>query len=215
MRWTMTDLSKVERAIGYTFKDKTLLKRALTLASASEENNQLMEFFGDAILEFIVSERIYSDGGTEGLLTERRKALVSDGALTPVSQKLGLDGFLIHGAKKDATNKKAIPSAYEAVTAAIYLDGGMDAAKKFVLSTLDFNKKFKAENFKGALQEELQGAGMPLPEYTGEDLGTPQKHWFRVSVNAFGKTFYGEADSVKGAEQLAAENALKFRKNNK
>ena len=210
MRWTMTDLSKVERAIGYTFKDKTLLKRALTLASASEENNQLMEFFGDAILEFIVSERIYSDGGTEGLLTERRKALVSDGALTPVSQKLGLDGFLIHGAKKDATNKKAIPSAYEAVTAAIYLDGGMDAAKKFVLGTLDFKKVMGVNNYKGALQELLQSKGEKPPEYISKDIGTPQKHRFSVTVKLFGRKFTGEAESIKNAEQLAAKKALDY-----
>ena len=91
----MTD---AERAIGYTFKDKNLLKRALTLASANrDDNNQLVEFFGDAVLEFIVSERIFDEGSTEGALTERRKSLVADSALTPVSERLGLDGFLIRG----------------------------------------------------------------------------------------------------------------------
>ena len=78
-------LEKVESAIGYTFKDKKLLKRALTLASASDDNNQLLEFFGDALLEFIGSEKIFSEGGNEGTLTERRKNLVSDNALAPVS----------------------------------------------------------------------------------------------------------------------------------
>ena len=132
----MTD---AERAIGYTFKDKNLLKRALTLASANrDDNNQLLEFFGDAVLEFIVSERIFDEGSTEGALTERRKSLVADSALTPVSERLGLDGFLIRG-KHDVNNKKAVPSAYEAIVAAIYLDGGMDEARKFVLSTLDFS----------------------------------------------------------------------------
>ena len=123
-------LEEVESKLGYTFKDKTLLKRALTLASASDDNNQLLEFFGDAILEFIVSERIFNENSTEGALTEKRKTLVSDSALAPVSKKLGLDKFLIRG-KKDNFNKKAIPSAYEAAVAAIYLDGGMDEAKKF------------------------------------------------------------------------------------
>ena len=118
------DFSQIEKNLNYTFKDKGLLRRALTLASATNaDNNQTLEFFGDAILEFIVSERIFSEGKSEGQLTEKRKALVSDKALAPVSKKLGLDGALIRG-EGDIRNKKAIPSAYEAVIAAIYIDGG-------------------------------------------------------------------------------------------
>lgn len=202
-------ISEVESAIGYAFNDKNLLNKALTLASASENNNQLLEFFGDAILEFIVSERIFGEGASEGALTERRKSLVSDSALTPVSKKLGLDKFLIRG-KKDDGNKKAIPSAYEAVVAAIYLDGGMDAAKNFVLSTLDFTKKPRLINFKGKLQELLQSKGEPVPDYKCIDIGTPQSHRFAVTVEVFGKTFDGEADRRSEAEQLAAQSALKY-----
>lgn len=205
----MIDIGQAEKAIGYTFKDKNLLQRALTVASASEDNNQLLEFFGDAILEFIVSERIFSEERSEGELTERRKNLVSDEALTPVSKKLGLDKLLILG-KNDFNNKKAIPSAYEAVTAAIYLDGGMDAAKNFVLSTLDFNAVTISVNYKGKLQEKLQGAGKALPDYENTDIGNAQKHRFKVTVTLFGKTFSGEADSVKQAEQLTAEKALEY-----
>lgn len=202
-------ISEAEKAIGYTFKDKALLKRALTLASASEDNNQLLEFFGDAILEFIVSERIFREESSEGALTERRKNLVADSALTPVSEKLGLDKLLIR-AKKDNFNKKAIPSAYEAVVAAIYLDGGMDAAKKFVLGTLDFKKVKGVNNYKGALQELLQSKGEKPPEYISKDIGTPQKHRFSVTVKLFGRKFTGEAESIKNAEQLAAKKALDY-----
>lgn len=202
-------ISEAEKAIGYTFKDKSLLKRALTLASASEDNNQLLEFFGDAILEFIVSERIFREESSEGALTERRKNLVADSALTPVSEKLGLDKLLIR-AKKDNFNKKAIPSAYEAVVAAIYLDGGMDAAKKFVLGTLDFKKVKGVNNYKGALQELLQSKGEKPPEYINKDIGTPQKHRFSVTVKLFGRKFTGEAESIKNAEQLAAKKALDY-----
>lgn len=205
----MINTGQAEKAIGYTFKDKKLLQRALTVASASEDNNQLLEFFGDAILEFIVSERIFSEAGSEGELTERRKTLVSDEALTPVSKKLGLDKLLILG-KNDINNKKAVPSAYEAVTAAIYLDGGMIAAKKFVLSTLDFCAVTTMVNYKGKLQELLQGIGNPLPEYKNTDIGNAQKHRFKVTITLFGNTFCGEADSVKQAEQLAAKNALEY-----
>ncbi len=202
-------ISEAEKAIGYTFKDKSLLKRALTLASASEDNNQLLEFFGYAILEFIVSERIFREESSEGALTERRKNLVADSALTPVSEKLGLDKLLIR-AKKDNFNKKAIPSAYEAVVAAIYLDGGMDAAKKFVLGTLDFKKVKGVNNYKGALQELLQSKGEQPPEYMSKDIGTPQKHRFSVTVKLFGRKFTGEAESIKNAEQLAAKKALDY-----
>ena len=212
-RWTMSNIEEAERAINYTFKDKNLLKRALTVASASDENNQLLEFFGDAILEFIVSERIFSEGDSEGELTERRKTLVSDIALTPVSEKLGLDRLLIRG-RKDLNNKKAIPSAYEAVTAAIYLDGGMDAAKNFVCSTLDFSCVNAVINYKGRLQETLQGMGKPIPEYENTDIGTAQKHRFAAKLTLFDRTFEGEADSVKQAQQLAAKNALEYLEDN-
>lgn len=202
-------VSEAEKAIGYAFKDKDLLVRALTLSSASEDNNEKLEFFGDAILEFIVSEKLFSEGGSEGALTDKRKALVADSALAPVSLKLGLDKFLIRG-KNDLNNKKAVPSAYEAVTAAIYIDGGMSAAKKFVFDTLDFSDIGKAENYKGRLQEALQGGGLPCPEYIREDIGTPQKHDFIVKVTVFGRTFEGRADNSKTAEQLAAKSALQY-----
>ena len=205
----MSNIEQAERAINYTFKDKNLLKRALTAASASEENNQLLEFFGDAILEFIVSEKIFSEGSDEGELTVRRSTLVSDKALKSVSERLGLDKLLIR-AEKDLNNKKAIPSVYEAVTAAIYLDGGMEEAKKFVCSTLDFNAKNTVVNYKGALQELLQGRGKPLPEYVITDIGNAQRHVFRAKVTILGKSFSGEGESVKQAEQLAAKKVLEY-----
>ncbi|MDE5942758.1 MAG: hypothetical protein K2H30_00945 [Clostridia bacterium] len=208
-------VSEAEKALGYTFKDKELLLLALTLPSASGENNQQLEFFGDAILEFIVSELIFAEGGSEGEMTDRRKILVSDAALDKVSRKLGLDGFLIRS-KSDMANKKAIPSVYEAVVAAIYLDGGLEAAKKFTLETLDFNEsKPELENFKGKLQEALQSRGHPCPVYIHTDVGTPQKHKFKVILKLFGERFTAEADCIKAAEQLAARAALEHLNNNK
>lgn len=203
-------IERAEKAVGYTFKDKSLLKRALTLASASEDNNQLLEFFGDAILEFIVSEKIFSEGATEGELTDRRKTLVADNALTPVSKKLGLDKLLIRG-KNDTANKKAVPSAYEAVTAAIYLDGGMEEAKKFVLRTLDFSGEHEAViNYKGRLQEIVQSLGQPLPVYSRRDIGSNHCHKFTVTAKVFGKEFTGTADNAKSAEQLSAKSAVEY-----
>lgn len=203
-------LEEAERALGYVFKDKELLRRALTLASADRnENNQLLEFFGDALIEFIVSEKLYSGGGTEGELTARRANIVADSALAPVSEGLGLDKFLIRG-KRDDFNKKAVPSVYEAVAAAIYLDGGMGAAKGFVLSTLDFSVGDKISNYKGRFLELARAAGYPDPVFVCADTGNDKKHRYRVTLEAFGRTFTGEADKIKSAEQLAARAALEF-----
>lgn len=199
---------QIEERLGYTFKDKKLLKTALTLASAdSDDNNQTMEFFGDAILEFLVSERIYDEKSSEGELTERRKLFVSDKALTPISKKLGLDKFLIKS-QGDTSNKKAVPSAYEAVLAAIYLDGGMDEARAFVNRTMDFKPVAPQINYKGKLQEFLQGKGQPLPVYEHEDTGTLQKPKFLSRVQILGQIYEGEADNIKQADQLAAQQAL-------
>ncbi len=197
----------VERNIGYVFKDKTLLVRALTLPSYSEDNYQSLEFFGDAILEFIVSEHIYNEQQREGVLTERRKALVADSALAPISVRLGLDMNVMKGTG-DTLNKKAVPSVYESMVAAIYLDGGMDAARQFVLRTMDFNAKAPERNYKGELQEFLQGKGYPVPVYVKESTGSPQEPWFKSTVTLFGHDFSAESGSVRAAEQQAACLAL-------
>lgn len=200
--------TQIEERLGYTFKNKNLLKTALTLASAdSEDNNQTMEFFGDAILEFLVSERIYDSHKSEGELTELRKLFVSDRALTPISKRLGLEKFFIKS-QYDTVLKKSIPSAYEAVLAAIYLDGGMDEARAFVNRTMDFKPVKPQINYKGKLQELMQAGGNPLPVYEHEDIGTPQKPKFRSRIEIFGKIYEGEADNIKQADQSAAKHAL-------
>lgn len=207
------DIAFVEKSVGYTFKDKGLLRRALTLSSVdSKNNNQTLEFFGDAILEFIVSEKLFGlyPADDEGKLTERRKNVVSDDALAPVSQKLGLADNLDKTAS-DANNKKAIPSAYEAVVAAIYLDGGIEAAKAFVHATLDFSVEAKSVgNYKGDLQELLQSENRNRPNYDCIEKGTPQKPVFEVRVTVDFGEFTAAAESKKEAEQLAAKKALEF-----
>lgn len=202
------EFSVAESRIGYCFKDKDLLERALTLPSANiGKNNQTLEFFGDSILEFLVSEHIFANGRDEGELTELRKLYVSDSALRPVSEQLGLDKLLIRGAG-DTANKKAVPSAYEAVLAAIYLDGGMEEARKFVLRTINFNVVRRDRNYKGDLQERLQAIGMTPPEYISESTGTPSSPYFRARVMVNGKYYFGEASKKQEAEQLAARSAL-------
>lgn len=200
------DLSRAEQILNYTFNDKNLLRRALTLSSFDGGfNNQKLEFFGDAILEFIVSERLYGDGAaksSEGDLTKRRANIVCDNALKSVSERLGLDKILIKGLG-DTNNQKAVPSAYEAVVGAIYSDGGMEAAKKFVYSTLDWN--YAQTNYKGELQELLPRAEL---EYVTVNIGTPQKPEFECELTVNGEKFVGSAFSAQQAEKNAAQAAL-------
>ena len=201
----------IEQKLGYVFKNKELLKKSLTLSSAGESNNnETWEFLGDAILGFIVSEKIFAESTDEGDLTKKRASIVSGPALAPVSQKLGLDGFLIRG-KGDDNNKKAVPSAYETVVAAIYLDGGMSAAKDFVLRTLNFAVKGDEENYKGKLQEWLQPRGKELPDYSNcKESVSGQNHDFEITITVEGKTFTGHGDTKRHAEQSAAKAALKW-----
>jgi ribonuclease-3 len=119
---------------------------------------------------------------------------------------LGLDRALIRG-KGDDNNKKAIPSAYEAFVAAVYLDGGMECAKKFVLNTLDFSRIERDEDYITALQELLQARGQLPPEYKKVQCGTPQKPQFIVEVKVYGKTYTGSDGNSKIAKKLAAKAA--------
>ncbi|MDE6504987.1 MAG: hypothetical protein K2L42_03870 [Clostridia bacterium] len=205
------DFSEVEKKLNYVFKDKELLRRALTLSSADNNfNNQSLEFLGDAVLEFIVSEHIFGLASDEGALTKKRAGLVCDNSLETVSRKLGLDGNLIKGCG-DTKNKKAVPSAYEAVVAAVYLDGGMAAVKNFVNSTLDYN--YKDVNYKGELQELLAKRGEEA-QYLTRDIGTAKQPEFKTVLTVAGKTFEGFAKSKQQAEKHAAQSALAYLKNN-
>lgn len=202
------DFSETEKRCGYTFKDKELLRKALTLSSYDNDfNNESLECLGDALLSFIVAEKYYGEGLNEGEITAKKQQLLSDGALRPVSEKLGLHLALLHD-KGDVNNKKAVPSAYEAVTAAIYLDGGLDAARTFALNTL--SPAPHAFNYIGALQELLQGNGEPVPAYVQSDIGTPRNPRFKVTVKLRGKTFSAEGGNGAEAKRRAAELAYAY-----
>lgn len=200
----MMDFSEIEQKISYVFKNKKLLQRAFTLASYDNDfNNQTLEFLGDAVLEFIVSDKLYDESKSEGELTELRKNIVSDAALTPVTKRLGLDDYLL-GYEK--SNKKAVPSAYEALVAAIYLDGGIKAAQKFVLNTLDFTPKKETVNFIGELQETLKSE----VAYKTENIGTAQKPRFKSTAVVCGREFCGEGDNKQSSKQNVAKRALTY-----
>lgn len=202
------DIAQVERACKYTFKNKLLLKKALTLSSYdAEDNNESLECLGDALLSFIVAEKYYHLGLTEGEITKKKQEYLSDNALKLVSEQLGLQNALLRD-KGDTNNKKSIPSAYEALVAAIYLDGGMDAAKEFAFSTLA--PAPQSFNYVGALQELLQANGEPLPVYEQFDIGTPQKPYRKVVVNVGGKAFSADGANGATAKRKAAKLAYEY-----
>ena len=199
-------MNDVERALGYEFADGELLRRALTLKGADEHfNNESLECLGDSLIGFVVAEKFYRQGLDEGGITARKKSVVNDRALAEVSRALGLDAAIIRP-KGVFANKKAVPSAYEAVAAAIYLDGGMHAAKDFILRTLDFDRREK--DYIAMLQEALQGRGLPLPVYShGLDEGRDGEHDFVVTVRARDMSFYGRGPNTAAARRAAAKAA--------
>jgi ribonuclease-3 len=210
----MNFFPEVENILGYTFRSQALLRKALTFSSASADNNERLEFLGDAVLQLVVSEKLFTDGvgDTEGQLTAHRQNLVSAHSLEYVVEKLGLDRYLIRGVG-DTNNRKSVSSVYEALVAAIYLDGGIDVARNFILRTADFAGEHAEENVVGALQEMRQGSGKPLPAYKCDSVGTPERPHFVASVHIDELVFTGEGASKKTARKNAAAAALAYLKN--
>ena len=210
----MMELSQIEKNCNYTFTDKELLKKALTLSSFDNDfNNQSLECLGDALLSFIVAEKYYGEGATEEGITDKKRSLLSDEALAPVSRELGLADALICG-KGDTNNEKAVPSAYEAMVAAIYLDGGLEAARAFALSTL---KPLPWIDYISEVLIILQS-----PEYkehseineNERDIGTPQKPYFEMTIALHGRTFKGEGKNKAIAKKQAYKQAYEYLKSN-
>jgi ribonuclease-3 len=225
------DFEGVERTIGYVFQNKQLLLTACTHSSYAEhyktESNENLEFFGDAVLEMIVSEKLYTElykskeqrgesgaRSDEGKLTKRRANTVKDAALKEVVEKSELDKYLrFFGKKENNLGDKPIPSLFEALTAAIYLDGGYERAKEFVLDMLGgfsfFGEDFANANYKGKVKEFLEKQGKPVPEYRVlEKRGKDHDPTFIVEASADGVTVSGKGKNKKDAEQEAAKKLL-------
>ena len=138
------DIAGCEEKIGYSFNDKMLLRKCFTHASYANEHNEsdneLLEFFGDSIIQFVVTEHLYKNGyGDEGDLTQIRAQLVAKTPLLKAVKMLGVEEFVLLGrgqGKSARQDEKLFSSIYEALVAGIYIDGGMVAAKKFIMRTL-------------------------------------------------------------------------------
>ena len=211
-------LDQVMKALGYTFSDEALLRRALTHPSMGKNDNQRLEFLGDAVLQYLMSDALYQahPDEREGALTHRRALLVCEAALSPIARKLGLGEALIMDRGEELTGGRTKPSvlcdAMEAVLAAVYLDGGMDAARAVVERCWPGEGEVSRpmQDSKGQLQEILQKNGGETPTYqiTGTS-GPPHAPMFEAAV------FRGEAEIGRGsgrtkkqAEQAAALAAL-------
>lgn len=202
----------IERRLGHRFADKKLLLTAFThsslAASDGERDNERLEFLGDAVLELVVTEMlIKSSREDEGKLTELRKQYVSQSALEQAEARLGLMQYLRYTGGENNIAGKTRSNLFEAVAGAIYLDGGLSAAKKFLLANL---VETETENYKTLLQELVQEIEHETPHYsTREDGGA-----YLCTVTALGKSAGGKGASKKTAETEAAKKLYGMLKEN-
>lgn len=212
----MADLSALERALNYTFTKKSLLRLALTHPSLGPHHNQRLEFLGDAVLEVCVSEKIYARHPEmqEGAMTQLRQKLVREEKLAEAAGSIQLGQYLLMDKSCAATGGRQNPSvlcdAFEAVLAAVYLDGGLDAARAMVERFIGDCSETGENDAKSALQEYLQAQGKTMPSYetVGEE-GPPHDPVFTAAVLIEGKEIArGTGKSKKRAEQEAARTAL-------
>jgi len=216
----------LEERIQYEFRDKKLLRRALTHSSYANEakekteNNERLEFLGDAVLSIIVSEHIFKRYHLdEGDLTKIRASIVCERSLFQFAQEIDLGSELLLGRGEEQMGGRSRPSvvsdAFEALIAAIYLDGGLEAAARFVLRFAREQLSAAAGpapfvDYKTMLQEIIQKNPEERVTYVlvGEEGPDHDKHFqveVRLNSNVIGR---GRARSKKGAEQLAAKEAL-------
>lgn len=219
------NLTEFEKNIDYEFKNKELLKTALTHTSYANEHkvqsNEKLEFLGDAILEFVTSEYLYTNYKNlkEGEMTKVRATVVCEESLYKVALKHNFSDFLIVGKSElscKGNEKPAIlADSVEAVIAAMFLDSGLESVKKFVVDNLKeaietASKNVGKKDYKTVLQEELQKHGTVHIEYNIiNEEGPDHKKVFTAEVKCNGKQLAtGTGSNKKQAEMEAANKAL-------
>ena len=221
------DISAIEKIIGYSFNDKMILRKCFVHASYGnehgEDNNELFEFFGDSIIQYVVTEFLFKNSpGDEGKLTAKRAEIVSKNPLLRSVKELGLHNYVLLGRgqeKYKTQDEKLYSSIYEALVAGIYLDGGMAKARKFIKNTIianyikeqkQVNKKSCKADSKNAFQEYVQKKHLGYIGYqTLSKTGPDHLPEFRVVATLNGiRLAEGKGLSKKEAEACAAVNAL-------
>ena len=212
----------LERLLGLSFTDPTLLQEALTHKSAGTPNYERLEFLGDAVLELVVTEQIYQLHPTldEGAMTRMRVALVRRESLAEVAKRLQLGRYLQfgQGERKSGGMHRAsiLADSFEALVGAVYLDGGFEVAREVIKAQFDWDKlqTISADGLKDSktrLQEWLQAQNLPLPDYgVVKTEGREHDRVFtvRLTASALNEAVEASASSIKWAEQAAAALAL-------
>ena len=210
------ELKESEKHIDYTFRNKELLITAFTHSTYANvhggEDNERLEFLGDSVLQMVVSEALYFRKEKdrvlrEGEMTVLRQMMVRKEALLDAVERLGLKDFLLIEGGAANVGDKTVSSLFETVTAAIYLDSGYRAAKKFISDNLVFRVE---RNFKGELQELLQKRGEHTPQYVLEKEGKDNNPLFVCHATASGVQAEGSGKSKAAAEQAAAKKLLEI-----
>ncbi len=222
------DYTHLEERLAYRFNDRSLACRALTHPSWQHEQNgdgdddyQRLEFLGDAVLGMLLAEMLYSrfPGWDEGNLSRSRADLAGQGTLAGLARSLDLGGFIRLGRGEEQTaghSKDSILSdVLEALIAAIYQDGGLEAARSLVARLFDSmldvtDSRDPGRDAKSELQELLSARGLPPPEYRlSEESGPPHDRLFRFELLVDGSVAgEGEGRSKKIAQKAAAAQAL-------
>ncbi|OFW67328.1 MAG: ribonuclease III [Actinobacteria bacterium RBG_16_68_21] len=213
----------VPAALGHRFADSSLLElalshRSLTAEGEGDESNERLEFLGDAVLSLIVATELHEASElSEGEMAKVRAAVVNEATLAAVARSSGLAGLIRMGKGEEASGGRAKPSiladAMEAVIGAVYLDGGLEAARRMVLARwrpliADRSAEPGGRDYKTRLQEVLVGRGL-VPEYQVVGTGPDHARAFSAEVAAGGDVLgSGMGSSKKRAEQDAARSAL-------
>ncbi len=212
----------LEKKIGYQFNDRSLLNSALSHRSVGRDNNERLEYLGDAILGFVIASALYEQfpQATEGELSRLRATLVRGVTLADVARSLNLSDYLNLGPgelKSGGGRRESIlAGAIEAVIGAVYIDGGIDVAKKLILNLFaerlaEITPKSVEKDPKTRLQELLQSRAKKLPVYTTLAVsGAEHEQSFKVScdVEILDQPVEGVGGSRRAAEQDAAQQAL-------
>ena len=219
------NLNKLEEKLNYKFKNITLLKTALTHTSYAYENNvtsnEKLEFLGDSILEYLSSIYIYNNYPNlkEGEMTKVRATVVCGNSLCNIAQKLNFSDFLYLGKSEimsgGAKRPAILEDSVEAVIAAIYLDGGIEEANKFIITNFkdpisEATNHVGVKDYKTVLQEKLQIHGNVLIEYKiVHESGPDHNKTFTAEVYCNGNFLAsGIGTTKKHAEAAAAQKAL-------
>lgn len=214
-------LSQLEKTCGYRFRNRTYLEQAFThrsISSLPRENYERLEFLGDAVIDIVVSRELMREfpEGDEGLLTQKRSALVQKSFLASMGQLLNLIDFIHIESTVDLNQEKIAvkqsANLYEALIGAIYLDGGIETAKKLILDTIWTHRSeaWKSVNYKGQLIELCHEKQLTNPKFLVSNVSGPDhQKLFEVHVK-IGDDIYpsGIGTNKKAAEQHAAQYAM-------